>query len=432
MSIATPLIIITILILVNGLFVAAEFAIAGAPRLSIEHKAAAGNRLARVVHRILSDPIRQDRYIATAQLGITGASLGLGMYGEHQVAEWIYDGFHGSTTLEFLASHALATVLAVAILTYFHIVIGEMIPKALALQNPESTAIAITTPMRWFQVAMYPFVVGLNSIGNWILGLFNIHRELGAEQYYTPDEIRMIVRESMAEGELASESATVLAELFDFAELSAGDVMVPRVKVAGIPLDATAEDIVATLRERPYTRYPVYDGDLDHITGMVHIKDLLAEGPLVDRLRSARTVPAVPETLTLDAVLTTLRRERTQLAIVLDEFGGTAGIVTLDDLFEEVVGEVADSATVIHEIEEIGPGRLRVTGTVRLEEAGEHLAMELEHEEVETVSGLVLSLLGRPPRPGDTVTYRGAMFRVVAVAGMGVHLCEVWREAGED
>ena len=235
----------------------------------------------------------------------------------------------------------------------------------------------------------------------------------------------MIVRESMAEGELGSESATVLSELFDFAELSAGDVMVPRVNVAGIARDATPEEVVLLLRERPFTRYPVYEGDLDHIKGMVHIKDLLADGPLADRLNAARSVPAVPETLTLDAVLAMLHRERTQMAIVLDEFGGTAGILTLDDLFEEVVGEVADSAVGVHEIEELAPGRLRVAGTVRLEEAGEHLKVGLAHEEVETVSGLVLALLGRPPRPGDSVSYRGVVFRVVAVAGMGVHLCEL-------
>ena len=425
MSVALPILIIAVLIAVNALFVAAEFAIAGAPRVSIARRAGAGHRLAKAVHEVLSDPARQDRYIATAQLGITGASLGLGMYGEHQLAEWIYDGFHGSSAPGFFASHALATVLAMTVLTYFHIVIGEMIPKALALQNPERAALAITTPMRLFQVAMYPFVVVLNAIGNGILSLFNIHRELGAEQYYTPEEIRMIVRESMAEGELGSESATVLSELFDFAELSAGDVMVPRVNVAGIARDATPEEVVLLLRERPFTRYPVYEGDLDHIKGMVHIKDLLADGPLADRLNAARSVPAVPETLTLDAVLAMLHRERTQMAIVLDEFGGTAGILTLDDLFEEVVGEVADTAVGVHEIEELGPGRLRVAGTVRLEEAGEHLKVGLAHEEVETVSGLVLALLGRPPRPGDSVSYRGVVFRVVAVAGMGVHLCEL-------
>jgi CBS domain containing-hemolysin-like protein len=432
MTVLLPALVIVVLIGVNAVFVAAEFAIVGAPRAAIERRAAAGDRLAQMVHGVLSEPARQDRYVATAQLGITGASLGLGMYGEHAIAEWLYNAAHGSGSLDFLASHALATLLAVTLLTYFHIVAGEMVPKALALHDPERAAIAVTTPMRWFEFALYPFVVALNAVGSAILGLVRIRREVGAEQYYTPEELRIVVRESLAGGELAAESATVLSELFEFGDLSAGDVMVPRVNVVGLPESASDAVVLETLRANPFTRYPVFRGDLDHIVGMVHIKDFLAGQPAGAILGSVRSVPAVPETLTLDAVLAAMRRERTQLAVVLDEFGGTAGIVTLDDLFEEVIGELADSESGSVEIEEMASGHLRVAGTARLEEVGEHLGMSLEHDEVDSVSGLVLAELGRPPRPADTVLYGGVVFRVIAVAGMGVHLAEAWKETAEE
>jgi CBS domain containing-hemolysin-like protein len=218
----------------------------------------------------------------------------------------------------------------------------------------------------------------------------------------------------------------VLQELLDFGDLTAGEVMVPRVHVAGIPIDASREEIVELLVSSPHTRYPVYREDLDDVVGILHVKDVLrlltqeteAEGYPV------RPVPYVPETARVDVVLAAMRRENTQLAIILDEHGGTAGLVSIEDLFEEVVGEIEEQAEQPDAWTD-DAGRLHVVGTVRIEEVGEHFEVELEHEDVDTVSGLVLMLLDRPPVVGDRVTYDGVVFDVLAVEGHGVAECAV-------
>ena len=422
MSDLLPFVIIAVLILLNALFVAAEFAIAGASRASIGARAAAGNRVARMVDDILSNPQNQDRYIATAQLGITFATLGLGMYGEHELAGMLYDLAGGATWLDWAASPLVASIAAVAFMTYFHVVIGEMVPKALALQRAEQTAIAVTPVMLWIKRFLFPLVLLLNGTGNLVLRLLGVRRETTSEQYYTPEELQFIVRESGESGQLVDESARMLKELFEFGALHARDAMVPRVQVRGIPVGATTTEMRDIMRDEAHTRYPVYERDLDHIVGTLHVKDLLRiigrRGALTRN--DARPVPFLPETSKLDVVLDAMRKSRAQMVIVLDEQGGTAGIVTIEDLFDEVIGEFDDDIGAA----EIGlnesPGLFRVEGTTRLDEVGEHFAIDLEHEDVETVSGLVLALLDRPAEVGDRVIYRGVAFEVEATSGHGV------------
>jgi CBS domain containing-hemolysin-like protein len=410
------------LILLNGLFVAAEFAIVGAPRAAIDARASRKQPLARLVQSILRDPRRQDRYIATAQIGITVASLGLGMYGEHVLARWILDRLERVTLARWLAAHGSASVIAVAVLTYFHIVIGEMIPKAIALKAAEQMVLWITPPMLWIQTVLYPFVVTLNALGNLVLKGVGITRQAqNADQYYTAEELQLIVQESEEQGALRAESGQMLRELFEFGDRTAGEVMIPRVRISGIPVGARPEPLRTIVRRTPHTRYPVFDTDLDHIAGMLHIKDvlklLLTNQPVSPV--GIRPVPVVPETALLDAVLTTMRRERAQLAIVIDEHGGTAGIVTLEDLFEEVVGEIEEGPGDTG-VRRDARGRLRVPGTMRLDELGQFFDLELTHDEVDSVSGLILTLLGRPPKVGDTVRYDRLQFDVTAVKGHGV------------
>jgi CBS domain containing-hemolysin-like protein len=420
--------IITALIILNGVFVAAEFAIVAAPRAAIEARSARGNRLARAVLAILRDPRRQDRYIATAQLGITAASLGLGMYGEHVLAEWIYHWLGGTGAPGWLVSHGLASVVAIAILTYFHIVVGEMIPKSLALQKAEYMALWITPPMMWITALLFPLVVGLNEIGNLLLKLLGVNRQVqNAEQYYTPEELQLIVQESEELGAIRAESGQMLQVLFEFGTLTAGEVMVPRVRISGIPLGSTPSDIRELLKGPAHTRYPVIEGDLDHIVGMIHVKDvlrLLLRNEAVSQ-RHARPLPLVPETAPLDTVLAMMRREHTQMVIVLDEHGGTSGIVTLEDLFEEVVGDIDEGPGSAPQPYRDRDGRLRVPGTMRLDELGQEFHLDLEHEDVDSVSGLVLTLLGRPPAVGDSVRYDRLLIEVTAVKGHGVEECAV-------
>jgi CBS domain containing-hemolysin-like protein len=418
--------IITILILLNAIFVAAEFAIVGAPKAAVEARAAQGDRMARRVLQVLSDTQLQDRYIATAQLGITLASLGLGMYGEHVLAEAIYSAMGSTGMPAWLASHGMASVLAVAILTYFHIVVGEMVPKSLALQQAERLACWITTPMLWTKNLLFPFVVILNGLGNTLLKTIGVNRQAqSAEQYYTPEELQLIVQESGELGALRSESSQMLQELFEFGDLTAGQVMVPRVRIVGIPVGARPDAIREILADLTHTRYPIFEKDLDHIVGMVHIKDLLRLLLNDERIDAshARALPVVPETVPLDAVLAVMRRDRTQMAVVIDEHGGTSGVVTLEDLFEEVVGDIEEGpGTHVYRDRQ---GRLRVPGTMRVDEVGQEFDLELEHEQVDSVSGLVLMLLGRPPLVGDSVRFGRLLFEVAAVKGHGVEECAV-------
>lgn len=427
-----PAALMAALILLNGLFVAAEFAIIGAPRPAIDRRAAAGERAARFVARVLHDPRRQDRFIATAQLGITFTSLGLGMYGEYTLATWLGGqlaqmGFVGLGTV--LPAHAVATVLAILFLTYWSLVVGEMAPKSIALMHAERTSLAVVGPMRLAGGLMYPLVVALNGIGSGLLRIFGVRREVSASQYYSSDEIQHIVRESQEGGLLQADSGQMLRDLFEFGDLTAGEAMVPRVRVTGLPLGETADALRAHILDDRHTRYPVYEGDLDHIVGVVHIKDLL--GLLRDGqpLTAERVRPTayLPETASLERVLEAMREARTQMIVVMDEHGGTAGIVTIEDLCAEAVGEVEESegGEVAAEIVRRDADRADVDGTVRLDEVGEVLGRTLEHDEVDTVSGLVLSLLERPPVVGDAVVYEGVRFEVLRVEGHGVERCLV-------
>ncbi len=430
----TPVVVIAILIVLNGIFVAAEFAIIGTPLASVERRAAKGHRVARLVVSILRDPRRQDQYIATAQLGITFASLGLGMYGEHILAAWFSPLFAVFDTWLPFPEHVAATVAAVALLTYLHIVLGEMVPKALALQQAERTSLWITPPIMWLKTALYPLVIGLNSLGNLILRIFGVHRHSAGHTHgHTPEELEYLIAESQEGGALRAEAGKLLQDLLRFSDLTAEEVMVPRVKVVGVPLGASSPDLVSLLRGSTYTRFPVYRKDLDEIIGVVHVKDLLPKllnGTNVGETE-VRRVPFVPHTAEVDTVLAAMRRDESQMAVVMDEYGGTAGIITAKDLLDEVVGELHEDAGP-SEIRSDAQGRLHVAGTVRLEEAGEHLGVDIKHEEVETVGGLVLLLLERPPQVGDVVTYEGLRIEVTAIEGHGVKACLIVRTHASD
>lgn len=427
-----PILIISVLILLNGLFVAAEFAIVAAPRLAIESRARRGERIAMAVQQILDDPREQDRFIATAQLGISVASLGLGMYGEAVLAHWIVGQLEAYGPAEWAAAHAVSTAISLAVLTYFHIVVGEMVPKSLALQRAEQTVLLVTLPMIWTRTLCYPLVIGLNAVGNFVLRLMGIDRQTAThERYYTPEELHLVVQESQDAGALPAESGRLLREVLEFGDLTASQVMAPRVRITGVPLGARPEEIEPLLRAAPHTRYPIYQDDLDHTIGMLHVKDLLGlmlAGTPVEA-RHARPMPPVPETAPLDTVLGVMRRNRAQMALVIDEHGGTAGIITLQDLFEELVGEVHEAAATVPDMSRDAAGRLLVPGTLRLEELGERLGRELQHDDVDSVSGLVLALLGRPPAVGDTVRHQGVLIEVTSIHGRGVNQCAASLEA---
>src|SRR3954469_22831069 len=422
MTIVIGISIVLLLVLANAIFVAAEFAIVGAPRAAIEHQAAQGSRLAARVARILDNPTLQDRYIATTQIGISVASLGLGMYGEHGLSLWLARLIEAHDVSRLVAVHTLSSVIAIALLTYLHIVLGEMVPKALALQGAARTALYVTPLIQALELPIRPIVIALNAAGAGLLGLIGIHRqEVDAERYHTSDELQFIIRESQEGGLLRGESGRILRELFEFGDLTAVEVMVPRVRLVGIHVGTEVDELRQIVRAHPHTRYPVYIGDFDNIIGSVHIKDLLrhfiANRPVT--ANDARSLPYVPETTALDELLGSMRGHRSQMAVVMDEQGGTAGIVTIEDLFEEVVGDI-DEGRNRQAIVRMASGRVLVRGTVRLKDASDALGVTLQHDDVVTISGLVLALLGRPAVVGDVVECGRARIEVAAVAGRGV------------
>ena len=423
MSALIPVVVVAVLIALNALFVAAEFAIVGAPRATIERKATAGHRGARVVSAVLNDARNQDRYIATAQLGITFATLGLGMYGEHQLAHFLEVRFEEwGVEASWIAAHTLATLVAIAAMTYLHVVLGEMVPKSLALSHAEGTALAVTPPMLWVRRLLYPLVLGLNAIGNGLLRLVGVDRSSGSgEQYYSAEELEFVVRESLEGGMIEPGSGRILRELFDLGSLVAEDVMRPRVQVHGLRLGAAPEEIRVLIEEHPHTRYPVYREDLDEITGVVHVRDLAAcvldEHPLLADV--VREPPFVPSSMLLSSVVGRMRDQRIQFAVILDEHGGTAGILTPDDVSNEILGRVPESDATAEMFRDAS-GRLHAAGTIRLDELSDRLRMQIEHPEAETVSGLILALLERPPHVGEAVEYDGIELRVAQVDGRGV------------
>lgn len=424
------------LVALNGMFVASEFAIISASRAALAAQAQGGDPIARRAAWILEEPTRLDRYIATAQLGITFASLGLGMYGEHNLARIIGDWLAGQGFSGFgavLSAHGLATIVALSFVTYLHVVFGEMIPKSLALTHALATVHWVMRPMLLIGILLGPLVTLLTGVGNALLRLTGFRRAHGAAHYYEPDELEALVRESRLGGLIPEEGERVFREIIDFSEISAAEAMIPRVRVDAIPAGANAHEIRTLVSEHPRTRYPVIEGSLDQIVGTVHIKDLLRllrDGTALSAER-VHDVAYVPETATLEQVLAAMDRARNQLVVVMDEHGGTAGIVTIEDISAEAIGEIEEGLEDVPDLLELGPDRLQVQGTVRLDTLGERLDRHLEYEDVITVSGLILALLGRPARRGDVVRWSGLEFRVSLLHGRGVGIAIVTRREAE-
>lgn len=429
-----PILIIVALVLVNGLFVAAEFAILGVRPTRMAQLAETGNATAAGIKRILDDPVRQDRYIATAQVGITLASLGLGMYGEATVAHWIEVPLARFFGLGAGVAHTIAVVIALSLMTFAHVVVGEMVPKSLALQYAERTAFAISGIMSLMKRLFTPAVLVLNAIGNGVLRLLGIPVRV-ERRLYAPDELGLVVAESAEGGLLSSQQEQLIQNIFDFGERHVGQVMTPRPQIVGLPRDLPASELPRRLAEARRSRIVVYDGDLDHVVGMVLLKEAigrLLEQPDGVELRALiRPLPVVPESAPVGRVLAAFKRSRSHIALVVDEYGGTAGVVTLEDLVEEVVGEVRDEfdGAELPPLREAEPGVLLARGDLALDDLRDTAGIALPDRlpEVETLAGLLLAQLGRPAQIGDVVELPGAKARVEAVAGLAIRLVRITR-----
>lgn len=431
-SLFLPLAVIILLILINGFYVAAEFAIIGVRPSRVDQMVQEGIRDADQVQKVLDSPTKQDSYIATAQLGITIATLGLGMYGERKIAEFIEPFLTQLLGREPNAAivHTVGSIIALSILTYLHIVIGEMVPKSIALSSPDRSVLGVSAPMRASQAILQIPVRALNGIGRSILKLFKVEAAEGQARLHSPEEIELIVTESAEGGLLNEEEEEIIRNIFDFSDRQVGQVMTPRPKVQALAYDLPTDELLQIVTQSRHSRFPVYEGDQDHVIGILHLKDLVRQqlrkkGDLDLRLL-LRPAPAVPEDLLVEQLLAAFKRQRIHMAIVLDEFGGLAGIVTLEDLVEEIVGEVRDEFDFEKEpIIKLRPGLLEVTGTFLVDDLSEevYLGGEENLPDVETVGGLIHTWLGRPPQIGDQVQVPDideVRFTVLDVDGLAV------------
>ena len=409
-TLTLELIGVGILILLNAFFVAAEYALVTARRTRIIELHHQGNRRARAVLKITSDP---QQFIAAMQLGVTLTSLGIGALGEQALAR----------AFESWLATALAVLLAYLILTYFHVVIGELVPKGVALGHAEGTALWVSAPVRAFFTLFAPFVWVLRKSTDAVLHLLGLEPPSAEREPLSEAELRMLLSRSSEQGEIEHEEQQMIDKVFVFGDKDVADVMVPRPEVVAISAELPPEEALAAVLDSPYTRYPVYGESLDDVIGVLHVRDLftavhdrgLASVRLAEIVRSAYVVP---ETKDLASLLQEFRKTNNHFAVVVDEYGGTAGIATLEDLLEEIVGEIEDEFDVAEvQIEQIDEDTYRISGMFPIDEFNDRFGTDLPDEDFHTVGGYVFGQLGRAAEPGDDVSWNGVRFDVLEVEG---------------
>jgi CBS domain containing-hemolysin-like protein len=427
-AIAWRLAIVLLLVLANAFFVAAEFALVAARRSRIDAMATRGDSGARVVQRTLKD---LDRYISATQLGITLASLALGWLGEEAIAA-LMDRvlLRIGVNPPVAAVHTTAAAItAFLVITFLHIVLGELTPKSIALVKPEGVSKLVARPLYGFAVLMSPAIAVLNGAANAILRLAGIRGASEKERVHSPEELRLLVMQSRAHGALDESDSAMLAGVFDFHEKKARDVMRPRTEIVAVDVNASESEVWALMRSERYSRYPVFQESLDDVVGVLVAKDLWLKDPAQPfNMRSLMRKPLyVPDTRAAERVLDDLRRSRAHMAVVLDEYGGTAGIVTLEDLVEEVIGDINDEYDfAVREAIEAN-GVLELAGAMSLVDVRSDYRIPIPEGDWTTLGGYTFARLGRVPRIGDRASFPGGELEVVAMDGRRVAAVRVVR-----
>ncbi len=427
------LLAVLVLVAANAFFVAAEFALVAARRTRIDAMIRKGDRRAVVVRKALQS---LDRYISGTQLGITLASLGLGWIGEPALAgsiAYLFTNLPGP--LQTIATHGVASGVAFATITFLHIVLGELAPKALALLHPEQTSRWVAPPLILFTVATNPFIWLLNGTANGILRLFGARAPTEYERVHSPEEIMMLVEQTRKTGRLGAQDARMIEGVFEFSEKNAREVMTPRTRMVALPATMSLADAADRVAAAGRSRYPVYRESLDDIVGTVHAKDILralrapehGDRTLDGILRPPLFVPGTRE---VEDVLADMKRQKVHLAIVLDEYGGTAGLVTMEDLLEEIVGQIYDEYD-RPDAPSGGPSAGApaplISGSAEISEINKTYGLQLDDTNYTTIGGVVFGELGRLPKAGDRVDLPGATFEVVEMDGRRVGKVKVDR-----
>jgi magnesium and cobalt exporter, CNNM family len=412
------LLAVAVLILLNAFFVAGEYGLVTARKTRIRELEQQGNRRARNVLQIVANP---PRFIAAMQLGVTATSLAIGALGEPALAK-VFD--------PILAS-VISFALAFLIITFLHVVIGELVPKGVALRYSETVALAVSAPVRGFFILLKPLIWVLQGSSEVVLRALGIEPPRGEDDVLSEAELKMVLDRSTKHGEIEEQEQEMLYKVFDFADNEVSAVMVPRPEVVALSIELPPEEALAAVIESPYTRYPVYRSSMDEVVGVLHVRDLFSA--LVDRgikgvqlEQLLRPAHIVPETKDLAALLGEFRRTNQHMAIVVDEYGDLEGIVTLEDLLEEIVGEIEDEFDLPDEsVERLPNGRMRIDGTFPIDDFNEQFDRQLPIEDYHTVGGFVFGLLGRAPEEGDEVEADGCRFTVLEVEGSRIERLEV-------
>lgn len=428
-TIVTIVVVVGLMIAATALYVAGEFASVSARKGRIIHLAEEGNYLARVLLPMVEHPEHLDTYIAASQVGITLSGLILGIYGQNQIAPLLIPLFNQLPLeqIPFLSAENAAVGLSATVvllgLTTLQVVLGELVPKSIAIQYPEQTALWTALPMRWSVILYRPLIWFLNGSGALILRLFGLHAHSEHAHIHSPEEIEILVTESQQGGLLDEEESKLVHNAFRMGEITAAQVMIPRTRLTAIPATATLQEALKLAAEASFTRYPVYENNLDNITGYVHLRDLYRvwRENRNSPLPLHKNVPYVPETTLAQEVWDKMNENNSYVAIVMDEYGGTAGMITQEDLLEELFGDFQDEFDQeTAAMRRTGEGRIAVRGDMQIGALNDLLRTQLPIEHATTVGGLIQEELGRIPDVGDTVAIKGITLRVEAVAGRAV------------
>ena len=423
------LLAILTLVLLNGFFVAAEFALVRSRRTRLEAMVRSGDRLARIALKASSNI---SRVLSASQLGVTLASLGLGWIAESTLAHIFESLFAGLPfAVEVSLRVTLAGIIAYTVLTYLHVVLGELTPKAAALHAPEKFAKFLAPLLMLFAWIMSPFIWVLHRSAN---GLLKVMGQPGAgseEAVHSPEELRLLVEQSQEGGALQSSDAEMIDAVFEFSEKNAREVMTPRTEIVAFDVDAPLQEVLRIVEETQFSRYPVFEESIDNIIGLVLTKDLLrllipstSDGQLAKSefnvRKLVRPVHVIPGSREVEDVLSDFKRLKEHMAIVLDEYGGTAGIITMEDLLEEIVGEILDEYDTTEDVTEpvlTRAGETIISGSTNVGELNERFGLDVPDDDATTIGGFVFGILGRLPQTGDRVIAGGAIFTVKSMEG---------------
>lgn len=429
------ILVIAFLLFVNGFFVAAEFSLVKVRKTRLEQLCNEGSLRAQRALKLVNNT---NKMLAAAQLGVTIASIALGWVAEAtivQLVEPVIKLFNIQSAA--LSAHAIAVPIAFFLVTYFHVLLGEQLPKCFALRHPDSLALIVAAPMDMFITILKPFVWLLMVSGDKILSAFHVSAE-DASLVHSTEELDMLVDAGFNEGVLNETETEMLHNMFKFSDLMAKQAMTPRTDMICIPNYITYEELVKFALENQYTRYPVYEEEnIDKILGFIHVKDLFSMSMNKERFsieKLTRPLMLIPETMTLDNLIIEFKKTHGQMAVVIDEFGGTSGLITLEDVLEEIIGEVQDEFDEEEEvnIEKTGENTYIANAMMRIDELVEYFDLnssEFEEDDVETIAGLVVKLLGHIAEVGDTVSFNGLTFKVTEIDGARITKLEVVKEA---